>query len=195
MEQLSAFDGLLMQVAARLDQAVEATCIPPCLPPPPPTPPSTTHDANGEAAAAAAAAPGSMAAAAVNASTASARQLLRAVRLFGVIGRWSLHLSSSWQELGMRLLSTHILPYLKALLDGSGGGEGAESTSALAVERALEVCLHLARSRPSAVRGERLGGGEPCTMAIKGFAESAAAAGGGAAVEERLRAIVEELKA
>ena len=95
----------------------------------------------------------------------------------------------------MRLLSTHILPYLKALLDGGSGGEGAESTSALAVERVLEVCLHLARSRPSAVRGERLGGGEPCTMAIKGFAESAAAAGGGAAVEERLRAIVEELKA
>ena len=50
--------------------------------------------------------------------------------------------------------------------------------------------------RPPRGCGGRLGGGEPCTMAIKGFAESAAAAAGdGGAVEERLRAIVEELKA
>jgi hypothetical protein len=92
---------LLMTIAMRLEGAVDETCIPPC----------TGLLAVGVSQTPA---PGDEAAAA---GSASRRQLWRALKLVCVLGMWGDTLTpDALQELILRLLTSHVLPYLQRCL-------------------------------------------------------------------------------
>jgi hypothetical protein len=184
-----AFRALLMEAAARLDHAVDGTCIPPCVLPP------SFSAAESEAPPAA----GSVAAAAAAAAAAASRRLARGVRLLGVLGEWSELLAvPPLQELGGRLLSEQILPCVRAQLRAADDGAGAGTPTDAAADAhmlALAVCERAALNLPAAWRARPAAGvREPCSAALCAFVASeldaavrALAAPSATAAAERLR--------
>ena len=168
----AALRGVQMHVAARLDGAVNDTCIPPCVAPPPATPATPAQ-------------PGSVAHAACAASAASERRLVRAVRLMGIVGEWGELLAvGALQQLCANILTKHIIPYLTATLAAATAG---------AADRVVAACERAALSVPAAWR--RAQAADPCTAALRAFVggevrAAAAAAGGGAKRLEKLEALL-----
>ena len=134
-----ALRGLQMEVASRLDMAVDDTCIAPCI-------------------------PASYPAAANSAATASWRGLVRAVGLIGVLGSWcDLLAVTALQQLGWTLLAQHILPYLAACLRANGAAADGVEIALGACERIALSLPPAWRSKPAA--GHR----DPCSGALCAF--------------------------